>query len=48
MAKKVIKKSAPKTPKKKVTSGILSIDATFNNTKEQIIEVINKRYNTKT
>ncbi len=26
-------KEAPKTPKKKVTSGILSIDATFNNTK---------------
>lgn len=30
---KVIKKDAPKTPKKKVISGILSIDATFNNTK---------------
>lgn len=28
-----IKSIAPKTPKKKVTSGILSIDATFNNTK---------------
>ena len=28
-----IKKIAPKTPKKKVISGILSIDATFNNTK---------------
>jgi len=28
-----IKKDAPKTPKRKVTSGILSIDATFNNTK---------------
>ena len=28
-----IKKIAPKTPKKKVVSGILSIDATFNNTK---------------
>lgn len=27
------KKASPKTPKKKVTSGILSIDATFNNTK---------------
>ncbi|MSU44842.1 30S ribosomal protein S11 [Candidatus Nomurabacteria bacterium] len=27
------KKAAPKTPKKKVISGILSIDATFNNTK---------------
>lgn len=27
------KKAPPKTPKKKVTSGILSIDATFNNTK---------------
>ncbi len=27
------KKAAPKTPKKKVTSGILSIEATFNNTK---------------
>lgn len=27
------KKVAPKTPKKKVVSGILSIDATFNNTK---------------
>ncbi|MES3031630.1 MAG: 30S ribosomal protein S11 [Patescibacteria group bacterium] len=26
-------KAAPKTPKKKVISGILSIDATFNNTK---------------
>ena len=26
-------KAAPKTPKKKVVSGILSIDATFNNTK---------------
>ncbi|OGI64647.1 30S ribosomal protein S11 [Candidatus Nomurabacteria bacterium RIFCSPHIGHO2_01_FULL_39_10] len=29
----VAKKDAPKTPKKKVISGILSIDATFNNTK---------------
>ncbi len=29
----VLKKEAPKTPKKKVVSGILSIDATFNNTK---------------
>ena len=29
----IIKKDAPKTPKKKVISGILSIDATFNNTK---------------
>ncbi len=28
-----IKKVPPKTPKRKVTSGILSIDATFNNTK---------------
>ncbi len=28
-----VKKAAPKTPKKKVISGILSIDATFNNTK---------------
>jgi small subunit ribosomal protein S11 len=28
-----IKKSAPKAPKKKVISGILSIEATFNNTK---------------
>src|SRR3989344_3398225 len=28
-----IKKDAPKTPKKKVPSGILSIEATFNNTK---------------
>ena len=28
-----VKKAEPKTPKKKVTSGILSIDATFNNTK---------------
>ncbi len=28
-----VKQSAPKTPKKKVVSGILSIDATFNNTK---------------
>lgn len=28
-----VKKVAPKTPKKKVISGILSIDATFNNTK---------------
>mgnify|MGYP001563721579 CR=1 FL=1 len=27
------KKIAPKTPKKKVTSGVLFIDATFNNTK---------------
>ncbi|MEI7709307.1 MAG: 30S ribosomal protein S11 [bacterium] len=27
------KKDAPKVPKKKVVSGILSIDATFNNTK---------------
>ena len=27
------KKAEPKTPKKKVISGILSIDATFNNTK---------------
>lgn len=27
------KTSSPKTPKKKVTSGILHIDATFNNTK---------------
>jgi small subunit ribosomal protein S11 len=27
------KKSASKTPKKKVTSGVLHIDATFNNTK---------------
>lgn len=26
-------KAAPKTPKKKVISGILSVDATFNNTK---------------
>src|SRR3989338_5059739 len=26
-------KSAPKTPKKKVISGIINIDATFNNTK---------------
>src|SRR3989338_3000694 len=29
----VKKEAAPKTPKKKVVSGILSIDATFNNTK---------------
>ena len=29
----VIKKASPKTSKKKVTSGVLSIDATFNNTK---------------
>ncbi len=29
----VQKKEAPKTPKKKVISGILSVDATFNNTK---------------
>lgn len=28
-----LKPAEPKTPKKKVTSGILSIDATFNNTK---------------
>lgn len=28
-----VKKDAPKAPKKKVVSGILSIDATFNNTK---------------
>ena len=28
-----IKKAPSKTPKKKVVSGILSIDATFNNTK---------------
>src|SRR3989344_4065264 len=28
-----VKLDAPKTPKKKVISGILSIDATFNNTK---------------
>lgn len=28
-----VKKAAPKTPKKKITSGVLSIDATFNNTK---------------
>lgn len=28
-----VAKVAPKTPKKKVTSGILSIEATFNNTK---------------
>lgn len=28
-----IEKATPKTPKKKVISGILSIDATFNNTK---------------
>ncbi len=28
-----VKVAAPKVPKKKVTSGILSIDATFNNTK---------------
>ena len=28
-----VKKTAPKTPKKKVTSGVLHIDATFNNTK---------------
>jgi len=27
------KKASPKTPKKKVTSGVLHIDATFNNTK---------------
>ncbi len=27
------KKDAPKVPKKKVTSGVLSIEATFNNTK---------------
>ena len=27
------KKATPKTPRKKVTSGVLSIDATFNNTK---------------
>lgn len=27
------KKASPKTPKKKVISGVLSIDATFNNTK---------------
>jgi small subunit ribosomal protein S11 len=26
-------KSSPKTPKKKITSGVLHIDATFNNTK---------------
>ena len=32
-AEKEVVKVAPKTPKKKVTSGILSIDATFNNTK---------------
>ncbi len=29
----VVEKAAPKVPKKKVTAGILSIDATFNNTK---------------
>ena len=29
----VAKKALPKTSKKKVTSGVLSIDATFNNTK---------------
>ena len=28
-----IKVSAPKTPKKKITSGIVHVDATFNNTK---------------
>ncbi|HBB49380.1 TPA: 30S ribosomal protein S11 [Candidatus Nomurabacteria bacterium] len=28
-----IKKASPKTPKKKITSGVLHIDATFNNTK---------------
>ena len=28
-----IKKAPPKAPRKKVTSGVLSIDATFNNTK---------------
>jgi len=28
-----VKKASPKTSKKKVTSGVLSIDATFNNTK---------------
>ncbi len=28
-----VKAAAPKTPKKKVTSGIVHIDATFNNTK---------------
>jgi len=28
-----VKKSAPKTPKKKVVSGVLHIEATFNNTK---------------
>jgi len=29
-----IKKASPKTPKKKITSGVLHIDATFNNTKD--------------
>jgi small subunit ribosomal protein S11 len=29
----MVKNDAPQTPKKKVVSGILSIDATFNNTK---------------
>lgn len=28
-----VKKTSPKTPKKKVTSGTLSVEATFNNTK---------------
>jgi small subunit ribosomal protein S11 len=28
-----IKKASPKTPKKKVTSGVLHVEATFNNTK---------------
>ncbi len=32
-AEKIVQAEAPKTPKKKVISGILSIDATFNNTK---------------
>ena len=33
VATEEVKKDAPKTPKKKVVSGILSIEATFNNTK---------------
>lgn len=33
VAETEVKKEAPKVPKKKVVSGILSIDATFNNTK---------------
>ena len=33
-----VKPSAPKTPKKKVTSGVLSIDATFNNTKDLLAD----------